>query len=304
MSSFNIIDFLEQHDISYKRDLSLSEISSYKIGGKSDLTVYPGSKEELCLLLDCFKQNSIKFHIFGNCSNVIFPDEGLLNPVIITTNINNKSLNSDGVSLYAECGLSLTSFSVFASECSLSGLEFAYGIPGSVGGAVFMNAGAYGGCVSDIITEADAYNVETGEIVRFTKDEMNFGYRHSIFNERNNLIVLSAVFSLTPSDSESVKSLMKENMNKRLEKQPLNYPSCGSVFKRYPGYYTGKIIQDSGLAGYTVGGAQISTKHCGFIINTGNATAKDVLELIGFIKDKIKEKYGIELETEVKTVRE
>ena len=189
-----------------------------------------------------------------------------------------------------------------AAEASLSGLEFASGIPGSVGGAVVMNAGAYGGEIKDVLIDATVLTAE-GELKTVTRDELDLSYRHSIVPEKG-YIVLSARFRLTPKPKDEIKSYMAELRTKRVEKQPLEYPSAGSTFKRPEGYFAGKLIQDSGLKGFTVGGAQVSEKHSGFVINKGNATAADVMELIRQVTAKVKEDTGVTMEPEVKQIGE
>lgn len=303
MELLKIKKLAEEKGIPYKEGMSLSSVSSYRIGGESKISLFPEKTEDLIYLISSFKQSDISFHIFGNASNVLFPDSGLENPVIFTTSMTEKDFCEDNV-ISAECGVSLGSLSLMAQNNCLSGLEFAYGIPGTVGGAVYMNAGAYGGCIGDVILSSTVYDVETGKITELDSGAHNYGYRKSVFINNNNYVILSSRFALNRGDKDGIKKIMNENMQKRRDKQPLEYPSCGSVFKRYPGYYTGKLIEDAGLKGKRIGGAMVSEKHAGFIINYDNATAHDVISLIDLIKEIIRKEHGIELETEVKIITE
>ena len=205
--------------------------------------------------------------------------------------------------MYIECGASITGAAVEARKASLSGLEFAYGIPGTVGGMVYMNAGAYGHEIAEVLLSVKVYDSKNDTVYELKTEELEFGYRSSIFIKLPHLIILSANLKLLNGNQQAINDLMKENMRLRQEKQPLDYPSAGSVFKRTQGYFMGKIIEESGLKGYTIGGAQVSEKHAGFIINKGGATAKDVIELIEYIKIVLYKRYNIDAECEIKYLK-
>ena len=288
--------------LTYKVGISLAEYSSFKIGGRADLALFPKCESALIYCVDLLNKNAVPFYVIGNGSNVLFSDSGIRGAVIFTTDMNTFSV--DGNFIYAECGVGITKLSRVALDNSLSGLEFACGIPGSLGGAVYMNAGAYGGQMSDVVLESTYYDPRTKTVNTISSDAHKYGYRESIYITNPNYVILSAKMKLSFADKANIKALMEENLRARREKQPLEYPSAGSVFKRYPGYYTGKIIEEAGLKGYSVGGAQISSKHAGFIVNIGGATAADVKELIEHIKKTIYNIHRIELECEVRFIGE
>ena len=287
--------FLENSGISYKLNEPMANHTSFKIGGAADLFVQPKSVDELQTLLRFSKQEDIPAFILGKGSNLLVSDKGIEGMVISTSGLNAIRLVGDNC-IYAEAGASLTALCLFAKEQGLSGLEFAYGIPGSVGGALYMNAGAYGGEMSQVVTSAQSIT-EDGEISRKV-DELQLSYRHSVFCEGNEVIT-SAIFSLTPGEKEKIWADMELYMSKRRASQPLDYPSAGSTFKRPTGYFAAALIDECGLKGLTVGGARVSEKHAGFVINGGDASCRDVCELIGQIQQKVKESKGVTLETEV-----
>jgi UDP-N-acetylmuramate dehydrogenase len=274
---------------------SLSKYSSMKTGGIAKKIIFPlteeGFKTALCTD-DCL--------VFGNCSNVLFPDEGLNKTIILTTKLKNISFTEDEEYTYvkAEAGAPLTGVAAAASERSLTGLEFAYGIPGSVGGGVYMNAGAYGGEICQVCKSVEVMDF-CGNIRTFTNEEMKFSYRHSVLEEQDG-IVISADFTLQPKCVEEIREKMKELMGKRSASQPLDKPSAGSAFKRPVGGYAAALIDQAQLKGYQVGGAAISTKHAGFAVNLGGATAADVKNLLAQVSDIVYEKSGIRLEPEVR----
>ena len=210
-----------------------------------------------------------------------------------------SEIKTEGEYLIAECGVPITLCAAAAQKASLEGMEFAYGIPGSCGGAVVMNAGAYGGSMSDVIESTLCYDCESGKLIEISADEHKFGYRESIYHSNPKLVMLEAKMKLKFGDSDAIYAKMNEYMQRRTQKQPLEYPSAGSVFKRYPGYYTAELIDNAGLKGMRIGGAEVSEKHAGFIINKGGATAEDVKQLIKLIQDRIKRMYDIEIEREV-----
>ena len=296
----NLINEMQKKDEVYlKYNEPLSKISSFKIGGNADIIIYPKTVESLLNIISLADNFNIRYDVFGNCTNVLFDDSGYRGALIITNKISAVSI--DGNLIHAECGASLMSLSIAAAKAGLSGLEFAYGIPGTVGGAVTMNAGAYGSDISSVLEYSDC--ISGGTLKRLSNEDHNFGYRKSIYSN-SALYLTSATFRLEKSDCGLIRGKMDELMNLRKSKQPLEYPSAGSVFKRYPGFFTAKLIDEAGLKGFSVGGAQVSTKHAGFIINTGNATSSDVKKLIEIIKDKIYERNGINIECEIISVPE
>ena len=291
-------ELLVQKSITFAENKKASEFTSFHIGGEC-FTVYPKTEEELIsaalICLEC----DVRYTVLGCCSNVLISDNGYNGALILTQYINGVEVNGNTVS--AECGATLISVCKAALNNSLSGFEFAYGIPGSVGGAVFMNAGAYNGEMKDVIKSVRAYSVKDCKIIKFDNKECDFGYRHSLFADTN-YIVLSASAELKAADKDEIRATMDDLLGRRKSKQPLNYPSAGSAFKRYPGRYTGQMIEQAGLKGYTVGGAQVSEKHAGFIINIGGATAQDVKELVGYIQKVIKEREGVDIEPEIRVI--
>lgn len=274
----------------------LKNHTTFKVGGPADILVTPTSKEEL---LECLKLDVPKF-VMGNGSNLIVKDKGIRGLVIKTTKVNKITL--DGNIIEAEVGAYLGKISIFARENSLTGFEFASGIPGTVGGGVSMNAGAYGGEMKDVVIETTYCDLE-GNIYTLNNEEHEFGKRKSFFTGKD-FVVLSTKIKLNEGNKEEIATKMEELKISRNTKQPVTMPSAGSIFKRPEGHFAGKLIEDSGLKGYTIGGAQVSTLHAGFIVNIGGATAKDILDLIKYIQDIVMKNYEVELETEVKVVGE
>ncbi len=285
-----------------KENFDLSSVSSMRTGGRAKYAFFPESCDELCALVKKMK-NEKNVLVVGNASNLLFPDDASHLCVIFTAKLSQIKKLSDTI-LFASCGAQMTSLSNFASKESLSGLEFAFGIPGSVGGGVFMNAGAYGGEMAQVIKSVTVYDSDAGEIKELSRDECRFSYRHSIFMENKALIVLGASFELEAGDKAEIETVCRNNMAARREKQPLEFPSCGSAFKRPQGHFAGKLIEDCGLKGFTVGGAQISEKHAGFVINVGGATSKDVRELMARVTEKVYEKFGVTLCPEIEIIEE
>lgn len=285
--------------IDVKFNVPLSEYCTFRIGGSADAVIHPVDEAALTDLISCFTHNGVRFVLIGNGSNVLFADEGYRGIVIFTDRL--SSIRCVENRLIAEAGVSLTLASSLAYRNHLCGLEFAYGIPGTIGGAVFMNAGAYGGEMADVVIETTCYNTERDEIVTVCGSEHGFSYRESCF-KKNGFAILSTTMQLREGIASEIKAKMDGYMRARSEKQPLEYPSAGSVFKRYPGYFTGKLIEDLGLKGHRIGGAEISTKHAGFIVNRDHASAQDVLELVAWIKEQIKKAHGIELECEIRYI--
>ncbi len=279
----------------------LSNHTSFKVGGRCDMVIYPNSSEALAKMYSKCKAIGLDTYILGNGSNVLFTDRGFRG-VIFVLSCEMGGVTACGNQLSAGAGASLAKLCQTAYENGLTGLEFAWGIPGTVGGAVYMNAGAYGGEIKDVITEVTALD-SNGKLITFTNNELDMGYRRSVFTD-SEYVILSASFELFPGNKEEIKAKMDDLMSRRKSKQPLEYPSAGSTFKRPEGTYAGLVIEQSGLKGYSVGGAQVSEKHANFVINKGNATAKDILELIEEIKRRVKEHTGYDLECEVKTIPE
>ena len=281
-----------------KLDESLHTYTMTKLGGKADLFILPETEEEAVAVIRYAHTNNIPLLMLGNGSNMVVRDGGLRGIVVTFAYLDEIRINGDHV--YAQSGALIKDVSKLAAAASLTGFEFACGIPGSVGGAMAMNAGAYGGEIKDIIISSKVLTKE-GEVLTLTKEELELSYRHSIIAEKG-YYVLSSEFQLVKGVQEEIDAKIADLTYQRESKQPLEYPSAGSVFKRPPGHFAGKLIQDSGLQGKGVGGAEVSTKHAGFIINKGNATATDYIETIRMVQRVVKEKFGIDLETEVKIV--
>ncbi|MEI3336249.1 MAG: UDP-N-acetylmuramate dehydrogenase [Clostridium sp.] len=278
----------------------MKEHINFEVGGPADILLIPSKVEQIIESIKICKENNIPYFVMGNGSNLLVKDGGIRGVVIKLTGLTNLEVNEEEIK--ADCGVMLKELSDKALENSLTGLEFACGIPGSVGGAVFMNAGAYNGEIKNVIKEAQVIT-SSGEIVTLSKDELELGYRTSKVM-KDNSIVINATFKLEKGNKEEIKETIDDLTQKREEKQPLEYPSAGSTFKRPEGYFAGKLIQDSGLKGYSIGGAAVSSKHSGFVINKGNATAKDILDLIAYIQEKVKKQFGVELHTEVRIIGE
>lgn len=282
-----------------KVDESLKKYTMTKLGGNADIFVLPETEEEAVAVVRYAYTNDIPILMLGNGSNMVVRDGGMRGIVVTFAKLNDIRL--DGNRIYAQSGALIIDVSKKAATASLTGLEFACGIPGSVGGAMAMNAGAYGGEIKDVIVHCTVLTSE-GERLVLTKEELDLGYRKSII-AKNGYYVLSAEFELLPGVQEEIDAKIADLTFQRESKQPLEYPSAGSVFKRPPGYYAGKLIQDSGLQGKGVGGAEVSTKHAGFIVNkTGNASATDYIQTIQMVQRVVKEKFGVDLELEVKIV--
>ena len=291
-------EFYDINDI--KIDEKLSEYVNFKVGGPADILLIPKSKEQVIKSVEVCKENKIPFYLIGNGSNILVRDGGFRGVVISLKEVN--TIIVDGDKIEAECGAMLKAVSDKAMENSLTGFEFACGIPGTIGGAVFMNAGAYDGEIAHVIESAEIIDEECN-IVRLSNKDLDFGYRSSIVMKKG-YTVLSAVFKLEKGQVKTIKELVDDLTNKRESKQPLEYPSAGSTFKRPTGYFAGKLIQDAGLKGYSIGGAAVSEKHSGFVINKGNATAKDITDLIKYIQDEVKRQFGVELHPEVRIIGE
>lgn len=271
--------------------------TTFRIGGPADYFLLPSSSEEVKGILEICKEESLQYFILGNGSNLLVSDEGYRG-VIIQLYRNYGGLTVEGTEIRAGAGVLLSQIAAAARNESLTGFEFAGGIPGTLGGAVVMNAGAYGGELKDVLKEAVVMDRE-GNIFTVPVEKLAMGYRTSLVKTAGYL-VLEVVISLKKGSQEEIRDTMKDLADRRISKQPLEYPSAGSTFKRPEGYFAGKLIMDAGLRGYQVGGAQVSEKHCGFVINKGNATAADVCRLMADVQAKVQEQFGVTLEPEVK----
>ncbi|MDB2106137.1 UDP-N-acetylmuramate dehydrogenase [Clostridium paraputrificum] len=288
------------NDSEIKIDENMSNHIHFKVGGPVDILLIPSKVNQVVETLKICKNENIPYFIIGNGSNLLVKDGGIRGVVIKLSNL--LSIEVKDNKIKASSGTLLEDVSKKAVENSLTGFEFACGIPGSVGGAVFMNAGAYDGEIKNVIKEAEVLDRD-GNIMVLSKKELELGYRTSKVM-KDNLLVLSATFELTKGDKEKIQERVNELTEKRESKQPLEYPSAGSTFKRPEGYFAGKLIQDAGLKGASVGGAAVSEKHSGFVINKDGATAEDVLNLIAHVQNEVKKQFGVELHTEVRIIGE
>ena len=274
--------------------------TTFRVGGPADVLVQPDETALAAILALC-RQYHVPYSFIGNGSNLLVGDKGIRGVVIEMTDPMGN-IEVDRTKITAQAGAMLSKIANTAASNGLGGMEFAAGIPGSVGGAVVMNAGAYGGEMKDIIEKVYVLD-ENGAQLELDRDALDLGYRHSCIPEKK-YIVTKVVLELVPRDETEIRSEMKELNEKRAEKQPLQYPSAGSTFKRPEGYFAGKLIMDAGLRGYQVGGAQVSEKHCGFVINKGDATAADICQLMQDVSDKVQAQFGVVLEPEVKMIGE
>lgn len=296
----------------------LANHTSFKIGGRAALSVWPTGRAQIILVLSLWRDlgDHCPLCILGNGSNVLVSDNGFCGLVVFTTKAKRVVYEEDSVEdreafrrgiycrVYAECGVSLVGLAYACGQPGreLSGLEFAYGIPGTVGGAIVMNAGAYGSDVERVLVSAEYYDLSTGETATLMDEEMQLDYRHSIFMEHPDWVVLSGVFKLSFGNGEDIREKMKANMDSRRDKQPLEFPSAGSVFKRPVDNFAAKMIDTAGLKGVSVGGAQVSEKHAGFIINRDHATAEDVRRLVFLVRDEVEKIYHYRLECEIRYI--
>lgn len=286
-------------DLAVEKDVPLQRHTSFRIGGPARRMAFPDSREQLVILLGLAQECGVKPFILGKGTNLLVADEGL-DTLVIKTEQMSAIRQLDDVTLEADAGVSLNRLAVFAQQLGLAGLEFAHGIPGSLGGAVCMNAGAYGGEMKQVVVEVAAL-FDDG--VRYlTGEEAQFAYRHSLFSDVD-AVVLGAKMRLVKDDSAQIRQRMDDLIARRKQTQPLEYPSAGSTFKRPVGNFAGTLIEKTGLKGLSVGGAQVSEKHAGFVINIGGATCADVMELIAQVQKRVYEAHGVQLEPEVKIVR-
>lgn len=282
----------------YKEE-PMKKHTTFRVGGNADYFVMPQNVSEIKAIIELCKEEDIPYYILGNGSNLLVSDAGYRG-VIIQIYKEMNQIEVVGECLKVQAGALLSRVGTVALENELAGFEFAAGIPGTVGGAVVMNAGAYGGEMKDIIVNATVLTQE-GEILTLNKEELELGYRTSVIAKKG-YIVLAAEYQLQKGEKEAIRARMDELKTQRVTKQPLEYPSAGSTFKRPEGYFAGKLIQDAGLRGFQVGGAQVSEKHCGFVINKDQATAADIKELMRQVAEKVMQEFGVELEAEVKTL--
>lgn len=279
----------------------MKEHTSFKVGGPADIFIEPDGTEELKKAITSLKEHNIPYYIIGNGSNLLVSDKGLRGAVVKLGEKFSR-VELDGERVISECGILLSTLSKIAAKNSLTGMEFASGIPGALGGAVTMNAGAYGGEMKDIVEWVEVLDPEL-RLKRLQGAEMGFGYRKSVIEPRG-YIAISCCLRLKQGNPEVINRIMADLTERRKTKQPLHLPSAGSTFKRPEGYFAGKLIEDSGLRGFSVGGAQVSELHCGFVVNNGNATARDVYDVIRHVQKTVFEKFNIRLETEVKMLGE
>ena len=290
-----IENFLIENKIKYLKDESLKKHTTFKVGGKADFVVSPSNLSVLSKLIKYLNENDIKYYFLGNGSNVIFNDQGFKGVIIKSQGFNDCSF--DGTKAYFGAGVSMTYAAKLCGEKGLSGIEFCYGIPGNIGGGIFMNAGAYGGEISQNIVYVK-YLDENGDPQTICKADCNFGYRHSCFMGKKRFI-LGAEFELTPKPKDEIISFMEDIMKRRIEKQPLDKPSAGSSFKRPEGYFAAALIDECGLKGKSIGGASVSEKHAGFIVNNGDATCRDIVRLADVVSDTVYKEKGVRIEKEM-----
>ena len=297
---------LRKAGIAYREQEPLSAHCTFRIGGPADVFIQPQDSDALCRAIALCEECGVKYYLLGNGSNILFEDAGYRGAVIdISAEAEGTEPlvcpGAEGDDLLAPAGMKLSTLCSFALKQGYTGLEFAYGIPGTVGGAVYMNAGAYGGEMKDVL-QSVSYRTRSGEVVNAEAAELDLSYRHSIFEE-NGGCILSAVFRLQKGDPAAIKARMDELMQKRIDKQPLDKPSAGSTFKRPAGAFAAALIDQCGLRGHRHGGAAVSEKHCGFVVNLGGATCADVLALCDEVRAVVKEKTGYALEKEIRVVK-
>lgn len=296
-----IVDIIDSSKIKFNEPMS--KYTTMKIGGPADAIVFPSNVEDIINTLRFAKKNDIPVTVIGNGSKLLVRDKGIRGIVIKVTGSFNKFKVYEDNTITVGAGMSMPRISRLTMKEGLSGFEFACGIPGVIGGGVRMNAGAYGSEISDILVRT-TYIDENLELKTLEHAEHNFGYRYSLFKDHPEYIIVSSEFKLEKKDVNEIKEKINKNTAARKEKQPLEYPNAGSTFKRPEGYFVGTMIEELGLKGYRIGDAEVSTKHAGFIVNKGKATAADVISLIGYLKDKVFEKYGVKLENEIEIIGE
>ncbi|MCI8331213.1 MAG: UDP-N-acetylmuramate dehydrogenase [Clostridiales bacterium] len=295
----SLIEEMHSHQIQFCLDEPMRKHTSFRIGGPADYFISPADEEALMTIISLLRQEKIPYFIAGNLSNVVFDDAGYRGAVISTERLNH--ITHIDCTLHCGCGVNLSVAANTAYKHALTGLEFAYGIPGTIGGGIYMNAGAYGSEMANIVDQVCCFDSAENKVKTFLQKDCQFGYRSSIF-QHSELILLSTILTLQEGEKKAIKEKMDTHMSARKSKQPLSWPNAGSVFKRPQGHFAGAMIEELGLKGASVGGAAVSEKHAGFIINTGNATCSDVKELVAMIQEKVYSAYGISLECEIQFV--
>lgn len=302
MSFDKIYEYAKSIGCPSQRDVSMSKYTTFRIGGNASVMLTPTTDEQLASIIKKCKEDNIKPFIIGNGSNMLISDKGLDTVVINMCRPDPKIELVNGDTVVCDAGVTMSKVCNFALENGLTGLEFAFGIPGSAGGAAYMNAGAYGGEMKDVLVECRHIDSD-GNFGSLKGEELGLAYRTSAY-EHNGYIITTLVMKLSKGNKDEIRAKMQELLQLRKDKQPLEYPSAGSTFKRPEGYFAGALIEECGLKGYSVGGAQVSEKHAGFVINKGDASAKDVLDLIKYIQDKVLSEKGVMLEPEVRLIEE
>lgn len=302
MSFDKIYDYAKSIGCPSQRDVPMSKYTTFRIGGNASVMLTPTTDEQLASIIKKCKEDNIKPFIIGNGSNMLISDKGLDTVVINMCRPFPKIELVNGDTVVCDAGATMSKVCNFALENGLTGLEFAFGIPGSAGGAAYMNAGAYGGEMKDVLVECRHIDSD-GNFGSLKGEELGLAYRTSAY-EHNGYIITTLVMKLSKGNKDEIRAKMQELLQRRKDKQPLEYPSAGSTFKRPEGYFAGALIEECGLKGYSVGGAQVSEKHAGFVINKGDASAKDVLDLIKYIQDKVLSEKGVMLEPEVRLIEE
>ncbi len=298
MISGALLAELKKYKIEYKENFNLKERTTFRIGGTCELALFPKSAEEIAICVSVLDNAEQKLCVIGNASNTLFADKELELCVVFTAGAKRSKI--EGARIFAEAGVALPQLSGAACNAGLTGLEFACGIPASIGGAVFMNAGAYGGAMENVVVRSRAYDRKSGSVV--TLENHEFGYRNSIYKKDKSLICLEVLMELEAGDSDIIREKMRELLENRRQKQPLQYPSAGSYFKRPQGDFAGRLIELCGLKGARVGGAAVSEKHAGFIINADNATFQDVMRLEELVVKAVMKHTGVELKREVEVI--
>lgn len=299
MRELELIAFAKENQIAVLQNEPMREHTTFRIGGPAKLFATV-NEEQLALLIRKAEELYIPYIVVGNGSNLLVSDAGYPGLIIKIADAPVRML--DSCTLEASAGTSLARLAVAAADAGLTGLEFAHGIPGTVGGAVMMNAGAYEGQISDVLVSSCCYDGAERQFLKLEKDAHLFTYRHSSYMEHPCRVVTSAIFRLQPGNKDAIRAKMSELNSRRREKQPLEFPSAGSTFKRPEGYFAGKLIEDCGLKGYRIGGAQVSEKHAGFVINAGGATCQDVVQLMEYIEQQVYQRFAIRLEREVRVI--
>ena len=299
MRELELIAFAKENQIAVLQNEPMREHTTFRIGGPAKLFATV-NEEQLALLIRKAEELYIPYIVVGNGSNLLVSDAGYPGLIIKIADAPVRML--DACTLEASAGTSLARLAVAAADAGLTGLEFAHGIPGTVGGAVMMNAGAYDGQISDVLVSSCCYDGAERQFLKLEKDAHLFTYRHSSYMEHPCRVVTSAIFRLQPGNKDAIRAKMSELNSRRREKQPLEFPSAGSTFKRPEGHFAGKLIEDCGLKGYRIGGAQVSEKHAGFVINAGGATCQDVVQLMEYIEQQVYQRFAIRLEREVRVI--